>query len=82
MQGLGTLARRPETVINLREVVIFAGEPKDCDRRSARGIQFLGKAERSERLVNRKAGPRKEADLLSRDDGRSARSEAFESSLY
>src|SRR5580704_7169774 len=68
-------------MINLGEVVIFAGEPKDCDSRSARGIQFLREAQRRKSLINREARPRKKADLLSRDDGRGARGEAIESSF-
>jgi hypothetical protein len=61
--------------------VIFAGEPKDCDSWSARGIQFLGEAQRCKSLINSETGPRKKADLLSRDDGRGARGEAIESGL-
>src|ERR1700730_8145704 len=68
-------------MINLGEVVIFAGEPKDCDSRSARGIQFLGEAQCRERLINGEARPGKKADLLSGDDGRGARGEAIESSF-
>src|SRR5205807_10437278 len=78
VNSLGSLARRPETVIDFGEIMIFCSEPEDRYGGGAGAIQFLGQTERSERLIDREARARKQADLLSGHNGNGARGEPIE----
>src|SRR5271156_147759 len=72
------VARVPESVIDLGEIVVFGREPKNRDGAGAARSGFFGAADGGESFVEAERGTGKQADLLASYDGDSAGGEAVE----
>src|ERR1019366_10536587 len=73
-----SVARVPENVIDLGEIVIFRREPENRHRIDAAAGGFLCAPDSGESLIERVSRPGKKAHLLAGDDGDSARREPVE----